>query len=130
MAGTSEFHLDIGSSAKVKSPSYLIAAHQRAARSVTANTAMKASVFDHVDVRKYFVEIDGSRYPRDSANIDYATNDKLDQNGDLKTFFEEYAKETLLKPFITYTAMKKSFLFKDIDIRFQIDNSVLKKLHY
>ena len=88
---------------------------------------MKVSVFDHVDVRKYFVEYDGSGYLRDSANIDYATNNKLDQYRDLEKFFEECAKETLLKPFLTKTAMKKCFPFQDIDIRLQIDQLNFEK---
>ena len=41
------------------------------------------------------------------VNINYATNDYLDQNRDLKIFNEEYAKEPLLNPIITYTDMGK-----------------------
>ena len=48
------------------------------------NKASNVSNFDHVDVRKYRVEIDGIRYPKDSVNVNYATNDYIDQNADLK----------------------------------------------
>ena len=84
----SEYQLDIGSPVKVSSPKFLIAAHQTAASSGFPYIAINVSVFDHVDVKKYFVEIDGIRYPKNSVNIIYnfATNDYLDQYGDLKLF--------------------------------------------
>ena len=97
----SEYQLVIGSSLYVSSPEYLIAAHQTAARSGFANKAIIVSVFDHVDVRTFFVEIVGKRYPKDSVIINYATNSYLNQFSDLEIYFEEYAKEPLLKPFIT-----------------------------
>ena len=56
---TSEYQLDMGSSAKVNSPKYLIAAHQTAARSAVAKKTISLSVFAQVAFRKQFVEIDG-----------------------------------------------------------------------
>ena len=84
----------------------MIAAHQTAARSGFANKAIKVSLPDQVDVRQFFVEIDGIRYPKDSVDINYATNGYLDQYRDPKLFYEGYVEEPLLKPFITYTDMK------------------------
>ena len=54
-----EFQVDIASSQSTNSPKSLIAAHQTEARIGTAKKANNISIFDHVDVKKYFVEIDG-----------------------------------------------------------------------
>ena len=54
-----EFQVDIASSQRTNSPKCLIATHQTEARIGTANKANNISIFDHVDVKKYFVEIDG-----------------------------------------------------------------------
>ena len=99
---TSEKQVDIGSAVKGNTPTYLIAARQTAARSGVANKTIHVSVFDHIDVKRYRVEIDGKRYPKNSVAINYATNDYLDQYRDIKLFYEEYAEEPLLKPFRTY----------------------------
>ena len=66
-----EYQVDIGSSANINSPKYLIVSHQTAARSGTSNKANNISIFDNLDVRKYFVEIDGVRYPKDSVHVNY-----------------------------------------------------------
>ena len=66
-----EYQVDIGSSANINSPKYLIVAHQTAARSGASNKANNISIFDNLDVRKYFVEIDGIRYPKDSVDVNY-----------------------------------------------------------
>ena len=54
-----EFQVDIASSQNTISPKYLIAAHQTEARIGTASKRNNIGIFDHVDVKKYFVEIDG-----------------------------------------------------------------------
>ena len=77
---------------KVNNPKYLIAARQTVARSGVSNKAIKVSVFDRVDVRKNHIQIVEIRFPKDSANIIYGTNDYLDQNRDLKLFYDEYGK--------------------------------------
>ena len=41
-------------------------------------------------MRKYFVEIDGVRYPKDSVDVNYTENDYLDQYRDIKLFYKEY----------------------------------------
>ena len=61
------YQIDIGSAQSVNSPKCLIFAHQTAARSDTPKKRTNISVFDHLDVRKYFIEIDVVRYPRDGV---------------------------------------------------------------
>ena len=76
--------LHMGSSVRVNSPKFSIAAHQAAARAGFANKSNNASLIDRLDVRKYHVEIDTIRYPKESVNIIYARNECLDPYGDLK----------------------------------------------
>ena len=33
------------------------------------------AIFDNLDLRKYYFEIDGQRYPRDSSLMNYEQND-------------------------------------------------------
>ena len=65
-----EYQVQIGSAQNIKSPKYLIVAHQTAARAAAANKANNIAFFDNLDVRKYFVEFDGTRYPKDAVDID------------------------------------------------------------
>ena len=58
--------LDIGSSQNVQSPKYLIGAHQTKDRIDGAISTKNVAIFDNLDLRKYHIEIDGQRYPRDS----------------------------------------------------------------
>ena len=53
--------LDIGSSQQVKSPKYLIGAHQTRARADTANKNYNIVIFDNLNLQKYYVEIDSVR---------------------------------------------------------------------
>ena len=85
--------LDIGSSQNVQSPKYLIGAHQTRARADTANKNNNIGVFDHLNLEKYYVEIDGIRYSRDSVLVNYEQNDYIEQYKDLKLFFREYIGE-------------------------------------
>ena len=66
-AGDQTYQVDIGSAQFVNSPKYLICAHQTSARADTPNKRTNISVFDHLDVRKYFIERDGVRYLRDAV---------------------------------------------------------------
>ena len=68
-------HHDIGSTQKVNSPKYLIRAHQSRIRSDTPKENSNIAIFDKLDLRKTFVEIDGQRYPRDSSTMSYEEND-------------------------------------------------------
>ena len=88
--GGLEFQVDIGSAQNINSPKYLIAAHQFLARINILNKANNIAIFDNLNVRKYFVEIDGYRYPKAAVITHYTENDYLDQYRDLKLFFKEY----------------------------------------
>ena len=93
-----EFQIDIASSPSTNSPKYLIAAHQTEDRVGTASKENNIAIFDHVDVKKYFVEIDGYRYPKESVITNFTENDYLDQYRDLKSFYQEYVGEQLMNP--------------------------------
>ena len=103
------FQIDIGSAQSVNSPKYLICAHQTIARSDPPNKRNNISIFDDLGVRKYFVEIDCVRYPRDGVLTSYDENDYIDHYRDIKLFYKEYVGEELLSPFISYTEMKDKY---------------------
>ena len=88
--------LDIGSSQNVQSPKYLSGAHQTRARADKNNNI---TIFNHLNLKKYYVEIDGIRYPRDSVLVNYEQNDYIEQYKDLKLIFKEYIGEELMTPF-------------------------------
>ena len=122
------FQVDIGSAQSVNSPKYLISAHQTEARSALPNKRINTSIFDNINVRKYFIEINGQRYPRDNVLTNYAENDYIDQYRDLKLFYKEYVGEQLLNPFISYIDMKDKYPIQVIDLRFQADHITPKKI--
>ena len=122
------YQVDIGSAQSVNSPKYLICAHQTTARADTINKRTNLSVFDHLDVRKYFIEIDGIRYPRDGVLTNYTLNDYIDQYKDIKLFYKEYVGEELLNPFVSYPDMKDKYPIQVIDLRFQTDHITPKKI--
>ena len=59
--------LDIGSSQNVQSPENLIGAHQTEDRIDGAISTKNVAIFDNLNLRKKYIEIDGQRYPRDSS---------------------------------------------------------------
>ena len=122
------FQVDIGSAQSVNSPKYMICAHQTEARSALPNKRNNISIFDNINLRKYFIEIDGQRYPRDSVLTNYGENDYIDQYRDLKIFYNEYVGELLLTPFISYTDMKNKYPIQVTDLRFQADHITPKKI--
>ena len=73
-----EFQVEKSSSQNTNSPKYLIAAHQTEARIATTNKGNNIAIFDHVDVKKNFVELDGYRYPKETVLTIYTENDYLD----------------------------------------------------
>ena len=113
-----ECQVDIGSAQNINSPKYLIAVHQTADRIEVPN---KTNIFDHLNVRKYHVDIDGVRYPRVGVSIDDGLNDYVDQYHDLKIFYHEYLGEQLLQPFTSYNCMKTKYPFQVIDIKFPVN---------
>ena len=120
--------LDIGSSQNVQSPKYLIGAHQTKDRIDGAISTKNVAIFDDLDLRKYYIEIDGQRYPRDSSLMNYEQNDYIEQYKDLKSFFKDYIGEQLLSPFISYPDMKTKYPIEIIDLRHQADHITPKKI--
>ena len=97
---------DIGSTQNVIQPKYLICVHQTNLRTTTPDKKIIIAIFDNMDIRKYYVEIDGQRYPRDSVLINYEENDYIQQYKDLKLFWKEYIGEPMLNPLISNPDMK------------------------
>ena len=122
-----EYQVDIGSAQNSNSPNDLITVHQAAGRVGVPNNANNIAIFDHLDERKYRVDIDGVRYPGDGFNVDYGSNDYVDQYRDLKLFYGDYAGEEILSPFISYPDMKNKYPIQLIDLRFQVDHINPKK---
>ena len=106
---------DIGSAQQVIQPKYLICAHQTNLRTTTPDKKINVAIFDNMDIRKYYVEIGGQRYPRDSVFINYEENDYIQQNVDLKLFWKEYIREPLLQLLISYPDMKTKYPIEIID---------------
>ena len=86
-----EYRLDIRSASNINVPLYLIAAHQKTQRHDPARppNQFTQAIFDKIDVKIYFVEIDGIRYPKDPVESNYSENKYLDQYGDLKVFLKK-----------------------------------------
>ena len=122
-----QYQLDKGSAQNINSPKYLIAVHQTAATLGAPNTAENVAIFDHLDVRKNHVDVDGVRYPRDGVNVDYELNDYDDQYRDLKLFYKEYVGEELLNPFKSYTDMRKNILTNSLISDFKSIILILRK---
>ena len=91
-----EYQVDMGSAQNINSLKFLIVFHQTAARIGAPSKAEIVAGFDYLNVRKYHVDIDGVRYPRDGVNNDYGLNDYVDQSRDSKLFYKEYVGEELL----------------------------------
>ena len=119
--------LDIGSFQNVQSPIYLIGAHQTKDRIDAPISTKNVAIFDNLDLRKYYIEIDGQRYPRDSSLMNYGQNDYIEQYKGLKLFFKEYIGEQLLSPFISYPDMKTKYPIEIIGLRHQADHITPKK---
>ena len=71
---------------------YLIAANQKTQFDNPAGLPNQFinAVFDKVDVKRYFAEMDGVRYPKDPIETNYSENRDFDQYRDLKLNFKEY----------------------------------------
>ena len=72
-----ELQVDIGSAQHINSPKYLIGVFQTQTRIGVPNKANIIAFFDTIHVTKYFVEIDGARYPRDDCSTNFAENSYL-----------------------------------------------------
>ena len=122
-----ELQVDIGSAQQMNSPKYLMSAFQTPTRT-TPNKASNPAIFDKNHVTKYFVEIDGVRYPKDGVLINFEENLYLDQYRDLKLFYKEYVGEDLLQPYISYPDMKYLYPIQITDLRYQVDHITPKKI--
>ena len=80
-----------------------------------------------MDIRKYYVEIDGQRYPRNSVLSNYEENDFIQQYKDLKLFWKKYIDEPILNPLISYPDLKTKNPIEIIDLGHQSDHIVPKK---
>ena len=105
----------------------MICAHQTKDRLLTPNKKIDIAIFDNLDLRKDYVEIDGQRYPRDGVSMNYTENDYIDQYRDSKLFFHEYIGELLLNPFTSYPELEKNYPMGIIDLSFQPDHRTPKK---
>ena len=119
---------DIGSAQNVIQPKYLICSHQTNLRTSTPDKKINIAIFDNMDIRKYYVEIDGLRYPRDNVLINYEENDYIQQYKDLKLFWKEYIGEPIISPFISYIDMKTKYPIEIFDLRHQSDHITPKKI--
>ena len=122
-----ELQVDIGSAQHINSPKYLLSAFQTNART-TANKAVNPAIFDSNHVTKYFVEIDGIRYPKNGVLINFEENSYLDQYRDIKLFYKEYVGEELLQPYISYPDIKYLYPIQITDLRHQVDHLTPKKI--
>ena len=122
-----ELQVDIGSAQHSNSPKYLISAFQTGART-TPNKDSNPAIFDHNNVTKYFVEIDGARYPKDGILNNFEENSYLDQYTDFKLFYKEYVGEELLQPYFSYPDMKYLYPIQITDLRHQVDHITTKKI--
>ena len=123
-----EIQPDIGSAQHINSPKYLIATFQAHNRIGTPDKANNPAEFDTNHLSKYFVEIDGARYPRDGVLTNFEEKSDLDEYRDFKLLYKENIGEVLLLPYISYPDMKNFFPFQVTDLRFQIDHITPKKI--
>ena len=119
---------DIGSAQNVIQPKYLICAHQTNLRTTTPDKKINTAIFDNMDLRKYYVEIDGLRYPRDNVLINYEENDYIQEYKNLKLFYREYIGEPILNAFISYLDIKTKYPIEIIDLRHQSEHITPKKI--
>ena len=80
----------------------MICAGQTREGTDTANKDKNMAILDNLDLRKYCVETDGQRYPRDSVFTNHEKNDFIEQYKNLKklsqTFWKTNNKSIYLIP--------------------------------
>ena len=122
-----ELQVDNGSTPHITSPKYPIGVFQTQNRIGVPKKANNIAIFDTNHVTKYFVEIDGARYPGDGVSTNFDENSYLDQNRDLKLFYKEYVDEQLLNPYVSNIDMKNFYPIQVIDLKFQVDHITPKR---
>ena len=129
-----EFQLDIGSASNINAPPHLMAARQKTQRpdpvnpaNTLSNNRFNNAIFDNVSAEKYYVETDGTRYPKDPFMINYREKKYLNQNKDLEKIHKEYVGEQVLSPTRFYDQIKTCFPLQIFDLIFQFDYGRPKK---
>ena len=89
-----EYQVDIGCAQNYKSLKSLIVAQQTEARKGVPNKANYIAFLDNLNVRKYHVDIDGVRSPKDGVTFDCASKGYLEQYRNLNFVYEEYVGKT------------------------------------
>ena len=124
-----ELPIDIGGNVlDINSPKYLRGVFQTQNRIAVPNKGNSIGIFDTINVTKFFVEIDGARYPRDGVSTNFEKHSHLDQYRDLKLTYKEYIGEQLLTLYVSYTDMKCFYPIQVIDLRLQVDHITPKKI--
>ena len=121
---------DIGSAQQVNAPIYLICAHQIKEGIDGANKNKNNVMFNHPNLREYYVEIVSIQYPRDSLLMSYEESDFNEQYKNSKLFFKEYIGESLLNIFITYPDMETKYLIGILKLRHQLDHVTPKNFNF
>ena len=80
-----------------------------------------------MDIRKYYVEIDGQRYPRDSVLINYEENDYIQHYKDLKLVWKEYIGEPISNLLISNLDMKTKYPIEVVVLRHKSNHIIPKK---
>ena len=119
--------VDMGSAQQVKSPEYLIRANQIQHSINAPNKYNNFAIFGNLDLREYYVEKEGLRYPRYSLLIYYEEKDYIEQYKNSKMFFKEYIGEPILNHFILYPDMKTKYSIGILDLGHQPDHISPKK---
>ena len=122
------FQLDIASAQQTNSPKDLICAYQTKERTNAPNKKIIIAIFDNLDLRKYHVEIDSLRHPRDSLLRNYEQIDYIGQYKNLKLFFHEYIGEPKLNTLISYPDMNIKYPIEITGLRHQPDHVTPKKV--
>ena len=120
--------VDKGSAQQINGPKYLKCAHQTRDRIENLKKNKNIAIFENVDFRKFYVEIDGQRCPRDGLLINYAEKNYIVQNKVFKLFYREYLGEQTLRPFLPYSDMKTKYPIEIIDLRDQAYHITPKKI--
>ena len=105
----------------------MICAHQTGLRTTTPHKKINIALFDNLDFRKYYVEIDSVRYPSDGVLINFEENDFIQQYKDINFFFKEYIGEPIFNPLISYPDMKTLYRIEIIGLRHQSDHITPEK---
>ena len=120
--------VDIGSAQEINSPKHLIRAHQTRNRIENRNKTINIAIFDNLDHRKHYVEIDEQRYPRDSVLINYTESEYTGHYKSLYLYFREYVGEPILNPLISYPDMKTKHPIGITYLRRQPDHITPKRI--